>query len=74
MTSKQEPSVKSKTLCQVAGQPDPEVILTEQARDVLTHLNQTTGSRFTTNKTSLEHIRARLREDFTVAELNLVID
>lgn len=74
VTSKQEPSVKSKPLCQVAGQPDPELILTEQARDVLTHLNQTTGSRFTTNKTSLEHIRARLREDFTVAELNLVID
>ena len=74
VTSKQEPSLKPKTLCQVAGQPDPEVILTEQARDVLTHLNQTTGSRFTTNKTSLEHIRARLRENFTVAELNLVID
>jgi len=74
VTSKQEPSLKSKTPCQVAGQPDPEVILTEQARDVLTHLNQTTGSRFTTNKTSLEHIRARLREDFTVEELNLVID
>ncbi|WP_241626341.1 conserved phage C-terminal domain-containing protein [Rosenbergiella epipactidis] len=74
VTSKQEPSVKSKPLCQVAGQPDPEVVLTEQARDVLTHLNQTTGSRFTTNKSSLEHIRARLREDFTVAELNLVVD
>ncbi|WP_241575129.1 conserved phage C-terminal domain-containing protein [Rosenbergiella nectarea] len=74
VTSKQEPSVKSKPLCQVAGQPDPEVILTEQARNVLTHLNQTTGSRFTTNKSSLEHIRARLREDFTVAELNLVVD
>ena len=74
VTSEQEPSVKSKPLCQVARQPDPEVILTEQARDVLTPLNQTTGSRFTTNKTSLEHIRARLREDFTVAELNLVID
>lgn len=74
VTSKQDPSVKSKPLCQVAGQPDPEVILTEQARDVLTHLNQTTGSRFTTNKSSLEHIRARLREDFTVAELNLVVD
>ena len=74
VTSKQEPSLKSKPLCQVAGQPDPEVILTEQARDVLTHLNQTTGSRFTTNKSSLEHIRARLREGFTVAELNLVVD
>lgn len=60
--------------CQVAPQPDPEVLITDQAKSSLAHLNQATGSRFQVCKSSLEHIRARLREGFTPAELVLVID
>ncbi|WP_454740770.1 conserved phage C-terminal domain-containing protein [Citrobacter freundii] len=72
--SKQDPQVTSKPSCPVAAQPDPEVVITDQAIWVLTHLNQTTGSRFQVCKTSLEHIRARLREGFTPEEMVMVID
>lgn len=72
--SKQDPQVKQKPLCQVAGQPDREVLITGQAKQVLTHLNQKTGSRYQVCKTSLENIRARLGEGFTCDELVLVVD
>lgn len=72
--SKQDPQVTSKPSCPVAAQPDPEVVITDQAILVLSHLNQTTGSRFQVCKTSLEHIRARLREGFTPEEMVMVID
>ncbi|MEQ6378885.1 conserved phage C-terminal domain-containing protein [Salmonella enterica subsp. enterica serovar Typhimurium] len=70
----QESTQDKKTTCPVAQQPDPEVVITDQAILVLTHLNQTTGSRFQVCKTSLEHIRARLREGFTPEEMVMVID
>ena len=54
--------------------PDPEVVITDHAIEVLTHLNQVSGSRFQKSKTSLENIRARLREGHTVPDLKLVID
>ena len=60
--------------CPVAAQPDPEVVITDQAILVLTHLNQISGSRYQKSKTSLENIRARLREGYSVADLQLVID
>ena len=72
--SKQDPQVTSKPLCPVAAQPDPEVVITDQAILVLTHLNQISGSRYQKSKTSLENIRARLREGYSVADLQLVID
>jgi uncharacterized phage protein (TIGR02220 family) len=72
--SKQDPQVTSKTSCPVAAQPDPEVVITDQAILVLTHLNQISGSRYQKSKTSLENIRARLREGYSVADLQLVID
>ncbi|WP_333009921.1 conserved phage C-terminal domain-containing protein [Kluyvera sichuanensis] len=72
--SKQEPQVTTKTSCPVAEQPDPEVVITDQAIVVLTHLNQVSGSRYQKSKTSLENIRARLREGYSVADLQLVID
>lgn len=72
--SKQDPQVTSKPSCPVAAQPDPEVVITDQAILVLTHLNQISGSRYQKSKTSLENIRARLREGYSVAELQLVID
>ncbi|EGF4812668.1 GntR family transcriptional regulator [Escherichia coli] len=72
--SKQEPQVTSKPSCPVASQPDPEVVITDQAILVLTHLNQISGSRYQKSKTSLENIRARLREGYSVADLQLVID
>ena len=72
--SKQDPQVTSKPFCPVAAQPDPEVVITDQARQVLSYLNQTTGSRYQVCSTSLENIRARLREQFTVDDLCLVVD
>ncbi|ENB1438623.1 conserved phage C-terminal domain-containing protein [Salmonella enterica] len=72
--SKQDPQVTSKPSCPVAAQPDPEVVITDQAILVLTHLNQIRGSRYQKSKTSLENIRARLREGYSVADLQLVID
>ncbi|EKO5646567.1 conserved phage C-terminal domain-containing protein [Salmonella enterica] len=72
--STQDPQVTSKPSCQVAAQPDPEVVITDQAILVLSHLNQISGSRYQKSKTSLENIRARLREGYSVADLQLVID
>lgn len=63
-----------KPSCQVAEQPDHEVTITDNAILVLTHLNQVSGSRYQKSKTSLENIRARLREGYSVHELQLVID
>jgi len=74
VTSTPDPSVKSKPLCQVAPQPDPDVVITDQAKEILKHLNLTTGSRFTASNSSLENIRARLREKYTPEELHLVVD
>ncbi|WP_427034419.1 conserved phage C-terminal domain-containing protein [Enterobacter cloacae] len=61
-------------ICPVASQPDPEVLITDNAILVLTHLNQVSGSRYKKSKTSLENIRARLREGYSVHDLQLVID
>lgn len=72
--SKQDPQVTSKPSCPVAAQPDPEVVITDQAILVLAHLNQISGSHYQKSKTSLENIRARLREGYSVADLQLVID
>ncbi|MFW6819414.1 conserved phage C-terminal domain-containing protein, partial [Enterobacter hormaechei] len=76
-----DPSVKSTTdpsdkkpSCPVASQPDPEVVITDNAILVLNHLNLVSGSRYQKSKTSLENIRARLREGYTVSDLQLVID
>lgn len=76
-----DPSVKSTTepsdkkpSCPVASQPDPEVLITDQAKQVLTHLNQVTNSRYQVSTTSLQNIRARIGEGFTVTELVLVVD
>lgn len=72
--SKQDPQVTSKPSCPVAAQPDPEVTITDQAIEVLTHLNRVSGSRFQKSKTSLENIRGRLRDGYSVSDLKLVID
>lgn len=74
VNSKPEPQVTTKTPCPVAAQPDPEIVITDQAIVVLTHLNQISGSRYQKSKTSLENIRARLREGYSVADLQLVVD
>ncbi|ENG2552676.1 TPA: conserved phage C-terminal domain-containing protein [Citrobacter farmeri] len=73
VNSTTDPSGK-KPSCPVASQPDPEMAITDNAILVLTHLNQVSGSRFQKSKTSLENIRARLREGYSVADLQLVID
>ncbi|EBA7111604.1 conserved phage C-terminal domain-containing protein [Salmonella enterica] len=70
----QESTQDKKTSCPVAVQPDPEVVITDQAKAVLSYLNQVTGSRYQVCSTSLENIRARLRERFTVDDLCLVVD
>jgi uncharacterized phage protein (TIGR02220 family) len=74
VNSKQDPSGKSKPPCPVPAEPDPEVVITDQAIEVLTHLNRISGSRYQKSKTSLENIRARLREGYSVNDMMLVID
>ena len=81
-----DPSVKSTTdpsdkkpNCQVASQPDTACVnqvdlITGQAVLILNHLNDVTGKTFRKGKSSLDNIRARLRENFTHDELLLVID
>ncbi|WP_336766596.1 conserved phage C-terminal domain-containing protein [Pantoea dispersa] len=59
---------------QVAGQPDRDVELTDQAKKVLTHVNQVTGAKFQVFKSSIENIRARLAEGYEPEELMLVVD
>ncbi|MDL0016905.1 conserved phage C-terminal domain-containing protein [Enterobacter roggenkampii] len=61
-------------ICPVAPQPDGEVLITDQAKQVLTHLNQVTSSRYQVSTTSLQNIRARIGEGYTVEELSLVVD
>lgn len=61
-------------ICQVAPQPDGDVLITDQAKQVLTHLNHVTSSRYQVSTTSLQNIRARIGEGFTVEELSLVVD
>ena len=72
-----DPSYK-KPSCRVPAdpddKPDPEVVITDNAIEVLTHLNQVSGSRFQKSKSSLENIRARLRDGHAVSDLKLVID
>lgn len=68
-----DPSDK-KPLCPVAAQPDSAVVITDMAKQVLSHLNQQTGSRYQVSKTSMEHIRARLGEGFSADDLKLVVD
>lgn len=72
--STQEITQENKTPCPVAAQPDPEVTITDNAIEVLGHLNIISGSRYQKSKTSLENIRARLREGYSVGDLKLVID
>lgn len=74
VNSTTDPSSKPKTPCPVAPQPDPEVLITDNAIEVLHHLNLISGSRYQKSKTSLENIRARLREGYSVSDLKLVID
>ena len=51
-----DPSDK-KPLCPVAAQPDAAVVITDLAKQVLSHLNQQTGSRYQVSKTSMEQDR-----------------
>ena len=73
VNSKQDPS-DNKTSCQPAAQTDAEVEITDQAKQVLNYLNQTTGSRYQVSKSSLDNIRARLREGFSPEEQQLTVD
>lgn len=73
VNSKPDPS-GNKPTCQPAAQTDPEVLITDQAKEVLKHLNLVTGSRYQTSKSSLDNIRARLRDGFTVAQLVQTVD
>ncbi|HED1620079.1 TPA: conserved phage C-terminal domain-containing protein [Enterobacter asburiae] len=61
-------------ICPVAPQPDGDVLITDQSKQVLTHLNQVTSSRYQVSTTSLQNIRARIGEGYTVEELSLVVD
>ncbi|EPG8234783.1 conserved phage C-terminal domain-containing protein [Citrobacter freundii] len=73
-TTESTTEITGKDSCPVAGQPDRDVLITEQAKQVLVHLNQVTNSRYQVSTTSLQNIRARIGEGFTVGELSLVVD
>ncbi|MDE1188226.1 MAG: conserved phage C-terminal domain-containing protein [Pantoea sp.] len=73
-TTENTTEITGKDSCQVAAQPDREVVITDLAKQVLTHLNQTTGSKFQVSRSSLENIRARLAEGYEPDELKLVVD
>ncbi len=73
VNSKQDPS-EVKDSRQPAVQADREVEITDLAKQVLSHLNTVTGSRYQVSKSSLENIRARLGEDFSLEDLQLVVD
>lgn len=70
---KTDPSDK-KPSCQPPAETDPEVAITDFAKQVLAHMNLVTGSRYQVCKSSLENIRARLGEGFTADELILTTD
>ncbi|MHA7847143.1 conserved phage C-terminal domain-containing protein [Serratia sp. D1N4] len=59
---------------QPAAQTDPEVEITDRAKQVLKHLNMVTGSKYQPATGTLENIRARLREGHTTDDLCLVAD
>lgn len=72
--STQEITSDKNTVGSSAAPTDPEVEITDQAIQVLKHLNQVTASRYQNSKSSLENIRGRLRDGFTPDELVLVVD
>ncbi|WP_337020869.1 conserved phage C-terminal domain-containing protein [Pantoea anthophila] len=73
VNSKHDPSDK-KPFCQVASQPDDEWSIVHRSREVLRHLNKVTGAKHTEAKSSMGHIKSRLKDAFTVEELCLVVD
>ncbi|POW56609.1 conserved phage C-terminal domain-containing protein [Pantoea sp. PSNIH6] len=73
-TTENTTEITTEDSCQVAAQPDRDVVLTDHAKKVLAHLNLTTGAKFQVCKSSLENIRARLAEGCELSELLLVID
>lgn len=74
ITTESTTEITGKPSCPVAAQPDSAVVITDLAKQVLSHLNQQTGSRYQVSKTSMEHIRARLGEGFSADDLKLVVD
>lgn len=72
--STQEITSDKNTVGSSAAPTDPEVEITDQAIQVLKHLNLVTSSRHQNCKSSLENIRGRLRDGFTTDELILVVD
>ncbi|WP_071846634.1 conserved phage C-terminal domain-containing protein [Tatumella saanichensis] len=73
VNSKQDPT-DLKPLCPVSSKPDVETEITEQAIRVLNYLNRVTMARFQKSRSSLENIRARLREDHSEEDLMLLVD
>ncbi|WP_145505350.1 conserved phage C-terminal domain-containing protein [Yersinia alsatica] len=79
VNSKQDPSSKN-----TFGQPpvaeargediSKEIKFTDEAIEVLKHLNQLTGAKYTTIKTNLQNIRARLTDGHDKQSLILVVD
>lgn len=79
VNSKHDPSDKN-TLGQPPAAADQgdvvseEIHITDQAILVLKHLNQLTGAKYTTAKSTLQNIRARLVDGHTLEELKLVVE
>ncbi|ARF50812.1 conserved phage C-terminal domain-containing protein [Pantoea stewartii] len=73
-TTENTTEITTESSCQVAAQPDPAVQITDMAKQVLKHLNMTTGAKFQTCRSSLENIKARISEGYELSELLLVVD
>ena len=79
VNSKHDPSDKNTSVQppSAAGRDEKiseEIHVTDQAILVLKHLNLMTGAKYTTAKTTLENIRARLVDGHTVDELKIVVE
>lgn len=68
-TSGQPPSAADRD-----GDFSEEIHITDQAILVLKHLNLMTGAKYTTAKSTLENIRARIVDGNTVDDLKLVVE
>lgn len=74
ITTENTTEITTTPSCQVAAQPDDEWSLVNRSREVLRHLNKVTGAKHTEARSSMGHIKSRLKDGFTVEELCLVVD
>ena len=59
----------------MSGKPDSADNFTQTARDVIAYLNEKAGTSYrATSKKTIEHIKARMKEGFTLSDFKRVVD